>query len=60
MTFQEAVLKLEEYMKGEMVTFESNEELNGFSLYEFLVTKTDNSKIMVHIGPNEIVDKGLI
>jgi hypothetical protein len=58
MTFQEAVTKLEELMNGDMVSFESNGELNGFDLYEFIVTKNDMSKIMIHIGDNTVVEKG--
>lgn len=59
MTFQEAVVKLEEIMGSEMVSFESNEQLNGWDRYEFVVLRPDGLKVMVHVGVDGHLIKGV-
>lgn len=60
MTFQDAVVQLEAMMGTTMISFESNQTLNGFDLYEFLVTKADSSKVMIHIGDGVVIEKGAV
>lgn len=60
MTYQEAVTQLQEMMGSDMVSFESNQQLNGFERYEFLVLKSDNTRVMIHIGADGVVEKGVV
>lgn len=60
MTYDEAVIKLLSYLKGDFQKFESNELLNGFNRYEFVVTKLNGVKKMIQVGEEIVEKEGII
>jgi hypothetical protein len=56
MTYDEAVIKLLDYLEGDFQNYESSQRLNAFNRYEFRVTKLDGTQKMVQIG-EDILEK---
>jgi hypothetical protein len=55
MTYEEAVLKLQNYLGSELASFECTQMPNGWDAYEFLVKRTDGAETMIHVGdPKEV------
>jgi hypothetical protein len=60
MSYDEAVIKLLGYLKGDFQIYESNQQLNGFNRYEFIVTKLNGEKKMIQVGEEIVEKEGLI
>jgi hypothetical protein len=56
MNFEDAVVKLQNYLGNRLQSFQSNQLENAVGYFEFFVTCTDGKVIVVHVGEPKIVN----